>query len=211
MRAIHTSIVSGIAVLVCSVVLRAAVIVPGSVLLPAASEPDPVGGTIIATLAVPFAAPGAFSGTLFSDVISGDASNPLGGLTFVYRVTNDGVAGPNSIGRLTVADFTGFATDASYNPTAGVAPSSIDRIISGDVIGFNFQPTPIDPLAGFLVPGSSSARLVVQTNAPLFVPGTAYVIDGGITSAATFAPAVPEPGMLALAGVVPMLALRRRK
>ncbi|MFO0912601.1 MAG: hypothetical protein U0795_06575 [Pirellulales bacterium] len=209
-----TGILGAVSALAAPVGLQAASIVPGSVLIPAAAEAEPSGGLIIATAATPFSVPGAFSGTLYSDVISGDAANPLGGLTFVYRVTNDGVSGPNSIGRLSIDDFFGFLTDASYNPSAGVAPASIDRNVSADVIGFNFLPTPVDPLAGFLAPGASSARLIVQTNSPAYKGGLASLIDGGVISVATFAPAaVPEPGMgvlaaLSLAGLV---AARRRR
>jgi hypothetical protein len=123
------------------------------VLIPAAAELEPTGGAILASASTGFVVGGAFSGTLFSDVIAGDPSNTLGGLTFVYRVVNDGAAGPNSIGRVSITSLLGWSTDASYNPSAGVGPASIDRNPSGDVIGYNFVPTPIDPLAGFLSPG----------------------------------------------------------
>jgi len=185
----------------------------GSVLIPAAAEAEPVGGAILASTATGFIVAGAFSGTLYSDVIAGDTSNPLGGLTFVYRVDNNGLSGPNSIGRMSIASMLGFAIDASYNPSAGVAPASIDRNPSGDVIGFNFVPTPIDPLAGFLAPGSSSARLIVQTNAPAYTSAVASLIDGGVITVPTFGPAVPEPSsiMLGLGGLVSLAALRLRR
>lgn len=196
--------------------LRAAVIVPGSVLIPAAAEPDPVGGVVVAAATVPFAVPGAFSGTLSSQVIAGDASNPLGGLTFVYQVSNDGVAGPNSIGRLVLGGFTGFVTDASYEvPATGVAPGLIDRNVAGDTVGFTFIPTPFDPLSGFLVPGASSAWLVLQTDAPLYGPQLASIIDGGITSAASWGPTlIPEPtqgGLLAAVGLAGFVLSRRTR
>ncbi len=206
-------ILGAVAAMLAPAALEAASIAPGSVLIPATSEAEPSGGLIVATLSTPFSVPGAFSGTLYSDVIAGDASNPLGGLTFVYRVANDGVSGPNSIGRLSVDDFLGVLTDASYNPSAGVAPASIDRNVSGDVIGFNFLPTPIDPLAGFLAPGGSSARLIVQTNSPAYKGGLASLIDGGVISVPTFAPAaVPEPGtgVLAALSLLGLVAARRR-
>lgn len=188
-------------------------LLPGSVLIPAAAEAEPAGGTILASTSTGFVVAGAFSGTLFTDVIAGDASNPLGGLTFVYRVDNDGGAGPNSIGRLSIASMLGFAIDAAYNPTAGVAPASIDRNPSGDVIGFNFVPTPIDPATGFLGPGKSSARLVIQTDAPAYAPAVASLIDGGVITVPTLGPAVPEPSTIALVlgGIASLGAFRLRR
>jgi hypothetical protein len=176
-----------------------AALVPGSVLIPSAAEADPVGATLVFTTgAVPFSVPGSFTGTLTTSVYSGDTSNTLGGLTFTYLVTND-ASSANSIGRLTVGEFAGFATDGSYQvPTTAVAPASIDRNVSGDVVGFNFVPTPVDPLTGFLTPGASSSLLVVQTDAPAYLPSLANLIDGGVTSVASLGPAVPEPSTVAL-------------
>ncbi len=176
-----------------------AALVPGSVLIPGAAEPDPVGATLVATTGpVPFVVPGSFSGSLTSSAYSPDPTNPLGGYTFTYLITND-AASANSIGRMTVGEFLGWATDGSYQvPVAGVAPASIDRNVSGDVVGFNFVPTPVDPLTGFLGPGASSALLVVQTDAPFYAPSLANLIDGGVTSVAALGPAVPEPSTIAL-------------
>lgn len=206
------AVVVAVTSLVVAMPALGAVLVPGSVLIPAASEPDPTAGAVVASTGpVPFSVPGAYSGTLTTTVISGDPSNILGGLTFTYLLTHDGVAGPNSIGRLTVTDFIGFATDASYKPVPGVAPASIDRNVSADVVGFNFVPTPIDPLAGFLVPGSSSALLVVQTDAPMFADSTAFVIDGGVTGVPSLGPVVPEPATLACFAVAAVGLIRRRR
>lgn len=192
---------------------RALPLPAGSVLIPAAAELEPVGGVILTSASTAFVVAGAFSGTLYTDVIAGDASNPLGGLTFIYRVENDGASGPNSIGRMSLASMLGFTIDAAYNPTAGVAPASIDRNPSGDVIGFNFVPTPIDPLAGFLGPGASSARLVIQTDAPYYRPAVASLIDGGVITVPTVGPAVPEPSSIVLGAgcVVSLAALRLRR
>jgi hypothetical protein len=86
-----------------------------------------------------------------------------------------------------------------------------DRSLLGEVVGFSFIGQPLG--AGTLLPGATSAVLVVQTNAPAFVPGLAYVIDGSVAgNIPTFAP-VPEPAtlafvMLSLGGVV--IGRRRR-
>lgn len=196
----------------CSGQLTAAVIGVGSVAFPATGEAEPVGGTVVASAATPFSVPGAFSGTLYSEVVKGDSSNTLGGLTFVYRLENDGVAGHNSIGRLSISSMAGFLIDAGFNPTSGVAPLMITRDPSGHVVGFNFLPSPLSPPAGFLAPGTSSARLILQTNSPAYIGAVASMIDGGGTSIPTFGPAVPEPSsaMLALGALVPMAVVAMR-
>jgi hypothetical protein len=200
--------------LACSPLASAAALPSGSVLVPTPGELDPTGGAVVASQAVGFSVPGAFSGVLTSKVISGDPSNALGGLTFTYEITNDGVSGPNSIGRLSVADFSGWLVDASYQSTSvGVVPASIDRQPSGEVVGFNFLPTPIDPLTAFLAPGTGSRILVLQTSAPAYGDVLASVIDGGVTQAKSYGP-VPEPSALVLAACGALgvgLALRRRK
>src|SRR3954469_19121568 len=85
-------------------------------------EADPTGGVVQAGtgIAVPFASPpgpGSFSGTLTTTVISGDPSNALGGLTFTYRITNNGRS-LSAIERMTNLNFTGFLTDVSFQTPA---------------------------------------------------------------------------------------------
>ena len=174
----------------------------------AAAEPDPVGGVVVAGPLLSTFAGAAFGGTLVSTVIAGDASNPLGGLTFTYQILGDSRS-TNAIGRITIKDYTQWLTDASYQvPAAGLQPTLMDRSIPGDVIGFSFIGQPIG--AGALAPGAVSAVLVVQTNAPAFAPGLANVIDGSVAgNIPTFAP-VPEPVTLCLFAMGGLLALRRR-
>jgi hypothetical protein len=114
---------------------------------------------------------------------------------------------------LTVGSFLNAATDGSYQtPVVGVAPASIDRNVSGDVIGFNFVPTPVDPASGFLIPGASSTLLVIQTDSTAYAPSLANLIDGGVTSVASLG--VPEPSTVALVAaglaVLGVYRLRRR-
>lgn len=180
---------------------------PGSAII-AAGDLAPVGGSVIAGgVPVPFVAP-TFSGTLTTSVISGDVSNPWGGLTFTFLLHNNGA---NSIGRLTLNDFAGFLTDVSYQtPLIGQAPTFVDRSGSGDIIGFNFIPAPIG--IGSLGAGADSALLVVQTNALAYRTSIASVIDGTVASVATFAP-VPEPSSLmlfTLGASAMLLAWRKR-
>lgn len=179
----------------------AAPIVAGQTIL-ASGEADPTGGVLQAGTgaAVPFSSPpgpGQFSGTLTTSVISGDPSNALGGLTFTYRITNDAVS-LAAIERLTNLNFTGFLTDVSYQtPAGGIVPTSVDRDAASSTIGWSFSALG----SGVIPAGSSSALLVIQTNAPAFAPINANLIDGSIGVAASFGPVVPEPASLTLLGV----------
>jgi len=176
-------------VLSFSVTAAAAPLGVGGLLFPAPAEPDPSGGVLIAGgIPVPFASTN-YSGTLTSSVIVGDPSNLLGGLTFTYLLASD-ASSVNFISRLTVNGYQGFLTDASYQtPPGGVMPAYVDRL-TADVVGFSFISFPIG--AGLISPGSHSALLIVQTDAPAFTTSFASVIDGTVVSPPIFAP-IPEP------------------
>src|SRR5216684_4874768 len=68
----------------------------------------------------------------------------------------------------------------------------------GNVIGFSFNP----PDSAKIQPGQTSFVLAISTDATNFTTGTASVIDGGVTTVASFQPTsgVPEPASLALLG-----------
>jgi PEP-CTERM motif len=174
-----------------------------TILAVGAGEPDPTGGVVVdGGVPVPFVA-ATFSGTLTSTVISGDPSNLLGGLTFTYLLKND-PASPHALGRLTVDDFSGFLTDVSYQdpPLVGTPPSLFSRSTgTGGVMGFTFVGAPLGP--GEVSPGTSSALLVVQTDAVKYTRTVASVIDGSVAMVTSFAPSpkVPEPSTLVLGGL----------
>jgi MYXO-CTERM domain-containing protein len=175
---------------------------PGTI--PAESAPT---GTVIATLTSPFTA-GTFSGSLFTQVIQGDSTNPLGGLTFVYTLTNNAVS-PDAINRLTITGWQGWSTDAAYDVTsAGVIPFDIDRSSNANVIGVDFQQ---DGTTVPLTPGTTGRRIVIQTNAPAFREVTANVIDGSVVSVTTYGPAVPAPAAAGLLALGALGAARRRR
>jgi uncharacterized protein (TIGR03382 family) len=202
------------AVLLLAPTASAAPLPPSTVIF-ADPQPDPVGGLVIAGgVPVPFVA-ATFSGLLTSTVISGDLSNPFGGLTFTYQISND-PGSPGEIDRLTLNGFFGFLADGSFQtPAVGLPPTLNDRDAVGDVIGFTFLGAPLG--AGTLMPGMTSAVLVVQTDAPYYVLSTAAIIDGSVTTAPIFAPSliVPEPATISLAalglGALALVARRRAR
>lgn len=192
--AVRCSAIALALVLSFSVTAGAAPLGVGGLLFPAPAEPDPTGGVLVAGgVPVPFASIN-YSGTLTSSVIAGDPSNPFGGLTFTYLLASDAIS-VNMISRLTVNGYQGFLTDASYQaPPGGVMPAYVDRL-TADVVGFSFISFPIG--SGLITPGSHSALLVVQTDAPAFTTSFASVIDGTVVSPPTYGP-IPEPATAVL-------------
>jgi hypothetical protein len=187
-------------------VSSAALLPPGSVIL-AVNEPNPVGGTVVASATAPFTT-STFNGSLTTQVIQGDTSNSLGGLTFTYQLVNNANSA-NSIERVTGIDYTGYVTDASFLGGSGTTPpTTISRSSgAGSVVGFNFAPP---PGSGDLLPGTNSTLLVVQTNAQQFQPSSASVIDGSTATVASFGPfQIPEPASLGLLALG-VLAMARR-
>jgi hypothetical protein len=189
-------------------------ILPGATAL-AAGEADPTGGAVIASSFDSFST-ASFAGTVTTSVISGDASNPHGGLTFTYLLTSDPMS-THSIGRATFNGFTSFATDVSYQvPPSGVAPTSMDRSGDGDTVGFTFLGVPLG--GGALPPGTGSALLVIQTDATEWHANIASIINGSVINADILAPnpstavPVPEPGaaLVFLSGLLVMGRTLRR-
>lgn len=165
------------------------------------------GGVVIASQTLSFSTP-LYSGTLTSQVISGDANNQHGGLTFTFLLSND-ASSSSSLNRLTLNGFTNaFSVDASwFGSSPNVAPLAVDRNGTG-VVGFSFNTI----LPGFLpiAPGTSSTLLILQTDSTTYFNNLASVIDGRVTQVGSFAP-VPTPGVASLLGLGGALAVRRRR
>jgi hypothetical protein len=187
---------------------------PGGFVFPPPPGVNPTG-TLLATTTSPFLS-ASLNGTLISSVYSGDATSPLGGLTFTYQI----VLSPNSpsaVSQLSVSRFGSFLTDVSFFGGAPmIPPSFISRSSEGgpvgDVLQFHFgAPGPTESL----LPGNTSSLLIVQTTAPNFQATTASIIDGvAVPNIASLAPlSVPEPGTMALvvAGFAAFALARRKK
>jgi PEP-CTERM motif len=194
----------GVALLLCTNVTFGALLTPGGG-VSGVAQPDPVGGVTLTNLTYSFVGP-TFSGTISSSVISGDASNPWGGLTFTYQFSN---TGGDAISRFTVSPFTGFFTDVSFQGGTAlpqIAPNLITRSADGSILRFNFDFPGLN-----VAPGQSSSLLVVQTDATGYKPTIAGLIDGSTVNLTSFAP-VPEPASasLLLLGIGALIALRRK-
>jgi hypothetical protein len=188
--------------------LRAALLLPNQTAF-AVAVTAPSGTSQAGPLSQTFsggAGPTAFSGTLVSQVLQENlANNPLGGLTFTFKVSNDPTS-LSAISRLTTDDFTGFQTDVGY-VTPGVPPTSNDRN-GAAVVGWSFTSVG-NGAQGFINANQSSALLVIRTDAPSFKSITANLLAGGPATAASFGPA-PEPAALALLAMGGLLIKRRR-
>src|SRR5207244_2121133 len=142
---------------------------------------------------------------------AGDPNNTFGGLTFVYIIANDPTS-LDSIERFTAINFSGLLTDAGFAPTGPAVPVLIDRSLQGDTVGFSFF-SGIGP--GSILPGQTSAQLIIRTNAQSFTTVHDSIIDGAVASVQAFGPSlIPEPatcGLLALGAMAFAACARRGK
>jgi len=168
----------------------------GAVVVP----PDP--NVVASLLSVPWSI-GASSGTYDTWVIK----NGGGTLDFVIQVSVSASTNPFIPELVTngpglpifgPGTYTGFATDVGYDTTSvGVAPTRVTRSGDGSVIRFE-----IPGIAN----GSSTRRLVIETDATYFASSSIGIIDGSGFAGPGFAPtAAPLPasanmGLVLLAG-----------
>lgn len=180
---------------------QATILAPGSVGLDAPQAPGP---TILDTLVTPYGF-GGIVGTITSWVVR-DPANPLGGLSFYYQVSESGT---EAISRVSTSDFgitpgapvdvSTIAGSFSTSVTGGVVPDNASRsTLSGTVVGFNFITTAV-------LPGQSSAVLVVNTPYPGFQLTAGSVIDSSSVNVAILGPSlipIPEPSTYIAAGLL---------
>jgi hypothetical protein len=162
---------------------------------------------------------GTTSGILRSAVYR----NPTGTIDFYYQVFNN-LASVTALSRESDTSFDSFQTFVAFRtdvsgltgttfttPTSGIIPVTADRDASATTVGFNF--VPVTP-GTKIPPGTTSAVLIISTNATAYAPGNAEVIDGGTVTVASFQPSsgVPEPATLAMigGGLLALAAIRRR-
>lgn len=154
------------------------------------------------TLVTPFHLSG-LSGTVTSWVVK-DPANPLGGLSFYYQISNNGL---ENVSRFSAADFgvtPGAQVEVSTITAAfdgsvpgGTAPIIADRSSgAGSVVGFDFIGS------GQIIPGHSSVILVVNTPYQTFNMSTGSVIDDNSVNVNILAPSggiipsIPEPSTI---------------
>ncbi len=135
---------------------------------------------------------GPLAGNVLSLVLSGDTSNPYGGLTFTYQLFLSPAAVGDSASAMTVGSYGGFDTDVSYKLLLGtdIAPSNFTRSLTGNGSTIRF----LWSNNGGLQPGQNGAEVIVQTDAHSFQETLGGVIDSQTVNVETFAP-VPEPGI----------------
>jgi hypothetical protein len=163
---------------------------PGTSVSPAPSGPTPGGTAVAGGVPVAFTAP-TFTGTLTSTVLSDDPTNPLGGLTFTYLLSDD-VGSSGEIERVAVVSFAGVMVNVDFVPNTGdVPPAYFNRSTgSGNTVDSAFVNPPFG--LGSLQPGQTSDLLVVYTNSQVFTASTALVSDGSGIKVDTYAtPALP--------------------
>lgn len=164
----------------------------------------PVGGTVLDTVTTPFTS-STIDGTVVSQVISGDSSNPYGGLTFTYSLSMNTFSS-DSASEITIGSFGGTLDDVSYDLTGSeVAPSNFTRSSTGNGSTIRF----LFANGGGLMPGQTGALVVVQTSATAFGPAVGGVIDSQTVNISTLAP-VPEPAIASLFVALGAVAIWRR-
>jgi hypothetical protein len=115
--------------------------------------------------------------------------NGSANLAFLYQfmVTPGGIGG---VSRFAVSNYGTFLTSVFQLAAGGTTQqNSVDRSVTGAVIGANYDPE---------VSGSTAFALLIDTNAPNFQPGSIGLLDAGTADVAGFAPTVnaPEPASM---------------
>jgi hypothetical protein len=117
-------------------------------------------------------------------------------LDFYYQIMNS-AASVTALARQSSTSFLGFQTQVAFrldggslsagfvNGSPGIIPVTADRDASATTVGFNFVPAPPGTK---IPPGTTSAVLVISTDAVNFSAGNVEIIDGGGQIVASFQP-----------------------
>jgi hypothetical protein len=156
----------------------------------------------------------AFSARIYSSVIENDETNPLGGLTFSYRIYNL----PESSLAVKQMSIVGFAdldlhvrhySDFRDN----IMPAVVSRNPNGSRVRFAFHEIPMQFSTGAIEPGELTPFLVLHSSATHFGRSGTLSLrneNGGMSTTSIFVP-IPEPSAIALATVaLAVLAARKR-
>jgi len=175
---------------------QATVLTQGSLQTTNITSPYALTGTLVASSSDTFNSGFGLTGSVTSWVVSGDTSNPLNGLTFIYQVnvTTDDLSQLSLYGYtgsgyspVNVADTAGSLSLLPGSLSGGGAPTSTDW--SGQ-LHFSFDPV-------LNAPGWTEL-LVVDTSAPSWTSvAFSSVQDGSAASVTTLAP-IPEPATMSL-------------
>ncbi|MFA5156283.1 MAG: PEP-CTERM sorting domain-containing protein [Candidatus Omnitrophota bacterium] len=197
-----------IAIVMCALVLGISASAQAVSLMPGAGDSLSTGaavpsGTLLFTLVEDFTGVDALTNIMFTGTLTQQVFKNDTGMLFTYQFDNDLVAGRDAIHRMSITNFSGFTTDVDVL----VANWEMERNSSGGTIGFNHP-------AGLEVdPGETSPVFWVQTNAKNYTWGSTQLIDGGIATIKTYAPATPEPSSMVLLGmgILGLFGLGRKK
>jgi hypothetical protein len=150
------------------------------------------GATLIATQVSAYTTPSGDAGTLTTYVYSGDANNPLQGLTFVYNEVL-------TAGDLSQIQLNGFSSTVDVaNMSGNVAPKAAFTQNSGaSYIKFLWNPD------GLGVGAPINSTVVVATGSLTYGGIIAGVSDGTTANVPILAP-VPEPSTV-VAGILMLL------
>ncbi len=200
-----------IALLALAMPAFANVLAPGGTVAP--DNLSIVGDTSVAfTGFLPYTSVGGvYSGTYAAEVFR----NAGGTLDFLYYFTlNSSTTPGEQIEAASVSNFGGFLTDVGIcsagciTGPSPVAPTDISRSGgTGDIITFHY------PSPNGVKVGENTFVLEISTDAKFFKAGTFNLIDDDVAVLKGYAPAVPEPGSLALlgSGLIGIAGVVRRK